>query len=165
MEYFNTSRIERLSPRRLRRSRGRGWSRGHGRGRSRRSVASHLLSPFYIAGGRQGSSGDGQIILFFLNPHSLSLCYALSFSLSRFGRKYIYDIECFSRIPPFFRHKDDDSFTSHAYCMYEIPDHKVGIYCNVIGPLAALRHCEFSCKKVPRYFCQNRRTSYSGTIR
>ena len=39
-----------------------------------------------------------------------------------------------------------------AYCKYEIPDHKVGIYCNVIGPLAALRHCAFLCKKVLRYF-------------
>ena len=39
-----------------------------------------------------------------------------------------------------------------TYYLYEIPDHKVGIYCNVIGPLAALRHCAFSCKKVLRYF-------------
>ena len=51
------------------------------------------------------------------------------------------------------------------YCPYEIPDHKVGIYCNLIGPLAALRHYAFSCKNDLRYFCQNRRTSYSGTVR
>ena len=53
----------------------------------------------------------------------------------------------------------------HTYCKYEIPDHKVGIYCNGIGPLAESRHSAFSCKKVLRYFCQNRRTLYSGTVR
>ena len=34
-----------------------------------------------------------------------------------------------------------------SYCKYEIPDHKVGIYCNVIGPLAALRHMHFRAKR------------------
>ena len=38
------------------------------------------------------------------------------------------------------------------YCKYEIPDHKVGINYNVIGPLAELRHSALSCKKVLRYF-------------
>ena len=35
----------------------------------------------------------------------------------------------------------------YIYCMYEVPDHKVGIYCNVIGPLAALRHMHFRAKR------------------
>ena len=39
-----------------------------------------------------------------------------------------------------------------TYCKDENLDHKIGIYCNLIGPLAALRHCAFSCKKVLRYF-------------
>ena len=43
--------------------------------------------------------------------------------------------------------------------MNEIPDHKVGIYCNVIGPLAELRHSAFSCKKVLRYFGKVRHQS------
>ena len=38
-------------------------------------------------------------------------------------------------------------FVSCIYCKYEIPDHKVGIYCNVIGPLAALRHMHFRAKR------------------
>ena len=33
------------------------------------------------------------------------------------------------------------------YCKYEVLDHKVGIYCNVIGPLAALRHMHFRAKR------------------
>ena len=33
------------------------------------------------------------------------------------------------------------------YCLYEVTDHKVGIYCNVIGPLAALRHMHFRAKR------------------
>ena len=45
------------------------------------------------------------------------------------------------------------------YCMYEVPDHKVGIYCNVIGPLAELHHSAFSCKKVLRYFGKVRHQS------
>ena len=45
------------------------------------------------------------------------------------------------------------------YCMYEVPDHKVGIYCNVIGPLAELRHSAFSCKNVLRYFGKVRHQS------
>ena len=44
------------------------------------------------------------------------------------------------------------NYIYRTYCKYEIPDHKVGIYCNVIGPLAELRHSAFSCKKVLRYF-------------
>ena len=47
----------------------------------------------------------------------------------------------------------------YDYCLYEIADHKVGIYCNVIGPLAALRHCAFSRKKVLRYFGKVRHQS------
>ena len=43
--------------------------------------------------------------------------------------------------------------------MYEIPDHKVGIYCNVIGPLDELRHSAFSCKKVLIYFGKVRHQS------
>ena len=46
-----------------------------------------------------------------------------------------------------------------VYCMDEVPDHKVGIYCNVIGPLAKLRHSAFSCKKVLRYFGKVRHQS------
>ena len=38
-----------------------------------------------------------------------------------------------------------------TYCKDENLDHKIGIYCNLIGPLAALRHCAFSCKNVLRY--------------
>ena len=34
-----------------------------------------------------------------------------------------------------------------SYCMDEVPDHKVGIYCNVIGPLAKLRHMHFRAKR------------------
>ena len=49
--------------------------------------------------------------------------------------------------------------TVQTYSMYEIPDHKVGIYCNVIGPLAALRHCTCLCKKVLRYFGKVRHQS------
>ena len=45
------------------------------------------------------------------------------------------------------------------YCMYEIPDHKVGIYCNVIGLLDELRHSAFLCKKVLRYFGKVRHQS------
>ena len=39
---------------------------------------------------------------------------------------------------------DTVSGTVQKYCKYEVPDHKVGIYCNVIGPLAELRHSAFS---------------------
>ena len=34
-----------------------------------------------------------------------------------------------------------------VYCKYEITDHFVGIYCNVIGPLAELRHVHFRAKR------------------
>ena len=44
------------------------------------------------------------------------------------------------------------SMSITQYCNAEIPDHKVGIYCNLIGPLAELSHSAFSCKKVLRYF-------------
>ena len=37
--------------------------------------------------------------------------------------------------------------TALYYCKYEVPDHKVGIYCNVIGPLAALRRMHFRAKR------------------
>ena len=47
---------------------------------------------------------------------------------------------------------DLDSSLFSTYCMDENLDHKIGIYCNLIGPLAALRDCAFSCKKVLRYF-------------
>ena len=43
--------------------------------------------------------------------------------------------------------------------MDEAPDHKVGIYCNVIGPLSELRHSAFSYKKVLRYFGKVRHQS------
>ena len=45
------------------------------------------------------------------------------------------------------------------YSMDENLDHKIGIYCNLIGPLAELRHSAFSCKKVPRYFGKFRHQS------
>ena len=43
--------------------------------------------------------------------------------------------------------------------MDENLDHKIGIYCNLIGPLAALRHCAFLCQKVLRYFGKVRHKS------
>ena len=46
-----------------------------------------------------------------------------------------------------------------GYCKDEIPDHKIGIYCNLISPLAELRHSAFSCKKVLRYFGKVRHQS------
>ena len=45
------------------------------------------------------------------------------------------------------------------YCKYEIPDHKVGMYFNVIILLAELRRSAFSCKKVRRYFGKVRHQS------
>ena len=40
----------------------------------------------------------------------------------------------------------------YIHCKDENLDHNIGIYCNLIGPLAVLRHCAFSCKKILRYF-------------
>ena len=71
----------------------------------------------------------------------------------------------YSKVRHFMLRDFYENFEVGIYCKYEIPDHKGGIYCNVIVPLAELRHSAFSCKKVLRYFCQNRRTSYSGTVR
>ena len=39
--------------------------------------------------------------------------------------------------------------------MDEVPDHKVGIYCNVIGPLAALRHMHFRAKYLRTFLHEN----------
>ena len=45
------------------------------------------------------------------------------------------------------------------YCKDENLDHKIRIYCNLIGPLAALRHSSFLCKKVLRCFGKFRQNS------
>ena len=38
------------------------------------------------------------------------------------------------------------------YCKDENLDHKIGIYCNLIGPLATLHHCAFFVQKGSEIF-------------